>query len=82
MRYIDGINLINKAIEESEKRKLWEMWLTIYPHMNKETYISFEQFYDKVTTPISQKSSNEIYDESMDIYIKHLERRKSINGTV
>lgn len=47
MDWDDGINLINKAIEKNREEKEWDMWVQLYPHMNKENFISFEKFRTK-----------------------------------
>ena len=40
----DGIRLINKAVEKNNDQRLWDLYCTIYPNMDKETFISFEKF--------------------------------------
>ncbi|MEY2669790.1 MAG: hypothetical protein RLZZ577_106 [Bacteroidota bacterium] len=43
----DGINQINKAVEKITEQKEWEMWLTLYPDMDKNNFMSFEKFRQK-----------------------------------
>lgn len=47
--YQIGIKQINKAIEEEKDSRLWEVWLTLYPGMTEENFISFEEFKGKQT---------------------------------
>jgi hypothetical protein len=37
----DFIDLYNKSQEKELEQKVWEMWLSKYPHMTEETYISY-----------------------------------------
>jgi hypothetical protein len=59
MYWEDGITLINKAIEKRNEEKDWEMWIAIYPNMDKKTFISFDKFRGKkeVATPSKQKKN-------------------------
>lgn len=43
----NGIELINKAIEKRNEQRDWEMWISVYPNMDKKTFISFEKFRKK-----------------------------------
>lgn len=43
-----GFELIKKAYEEKTNSMLWDMWLAKYPWMDKESFISFEDFKDKM----------------------------------
>lgn len=47
----DGINLINKAIEKRNEQRDWEMWISVYPDMDKKTFVPFEKFRGKKQTP-------------------------------
>ena len=51
MYWEDGITLINKAIEKRNEEKDWEMWIAIYPNMDKKTFISFDKFRGKKEDP-------------------------------
>lgn len=60
--------LLNKAKEEKEKGLAWDVYLTIYPNMNKETYISFEDFYKpKKKIEIPTKTEAEILTDVKEI---------------
>jgi len=47
--FYDGILYIKKAIGKNQEKTLWELWLTVLPNMNKDNYISFEDFKTKAT---------------------------------
>lgn len=49
MPYEIGIRQINKAIEEENDSRLWEVWLTVYPNMSEKNFLSFEEFKKKQT---------------------------------
>ena len=53
MYWIDGIALINKALEKRSEQREWEMWVSLYPNMDKKTFIPFDKFRGK-----SNKSAN------------------------
>lgn len=39
--------LLIKAKETKEEDMAWDVYLTIYPNMNEETYISFDDFFKR-----------------------------------
>jgi hypothetical protein len=61
-----------KAFEKNEEQKLWDIWLTKLPHMNKNNYISFEQYKRKFYQPKVTKSNMTVEEQ-----IKEAERIKS-----
>lgn len=63
----DFVGLAAKAIDNREEAKAWDMWLTRYPYMTQENYIPFNQFYQKQSQPISNRSDEEILKESLEI---------------
>ena len=73
---IEGILLINKAFEKREERKAWDMWLTLYPNMDKETFMPFSEFHEMLTEKnISMKTKEEILSECEEIEIKAQKKR-------
>lgn len=66
--------LVEKAFEEEDKRDLWEMWLSQYPWMNKENFVSFNDFYIRVTNPMSETPTEDIIDMVENIRKKVRER--------
>ena len=51
----DGIKLINKAIEKKQEKLDWELYCTVYPDMDKKTFVPFEKFRSKKQIPGKQK---------------------------
>ena len=45
--YEIGINLINKSYEKVVEEKDWNLYCGVYPNMDKESFISFENFKNK-----------------------------------
>jgi hypothetical protein len=56
--------LLKNAHKNREKRKAWDMWLTRYPNMTKETFIEFDDFYKTLTTPIPLNITNETVQDT------------------
>lgn len=67
MDFEDGFELILKAFEKREEEKAWQMWLTLYPNMTKEKFMSFSEYYQKLRQPISTRSTEEILAEVEEI---------------
>lgn len=59
---LDAIELIKKAYEEEEKEKLWQLYLTKYHYMDKETYVSFEDFCNP-SKAIDRTYENKTFEE-------------------
>ena len=76
MDYKSAIKLINKAYEKDLEDKVYQMWLTLYPNMDKNNFISFEDFKAKVMIPNIQSlsSAEDVLKEVSEIR-KKLERR-------
>lgn len=53
------LNFLKKADESKGKEKIWDMWIVLYGNMTKETFISFEDFYDRFI-PKKVKSEGEL----------------------
>ena len=47
MDYRVGLSQVLHAIYEEYENKIWGKWIAIYPHMNEETFISFDDFLDE-----------------------------------
>lgn len=39
-----GIEIIRAGIEEEKNQRLWQLYLSVYPLMNEETFKSFDDF--------------------------------------
>jgi len=72
----DVLKLIERAIDEEEKEQLYRLWLAKYPLYDKETFETFNEFYDKC------KPKKITYDQrdKDDIMTEILERNS--NGTI
>ncbi len=46
MDYRIGLNLIEESLDNELESKLWDKWLTLYPNMTEEEFISFDEFKD------------------------------------
>ena len=55
------IDLIDKAIEEENKDKLWEKWL------HDHTELTFDQYYRRATQPVMKKSDEEVLQDAENI---------------
>lgn len=44
MDYRVGIRQVYHELEKEIDNKFWEKWLTLYPNMNKDNFISFTEF--------------------------------------
>lgn len=43
-----GFNHIKKAWDQERDKKIWQMWLTLYPNMSQDNFISYEDFKDSL----------------------------------
>ena len=55
LRWDDGIRLINKAIEKNQEKRDWNLYCTVYPSMDKKTFIPFNKFRGKKHAPVTAK---------------------------
>jgi hypothetical protein len=81
LNYINGIELINKAREKESERSAWEMWLTLYPNMDKKNFIPFSKFYQKQTEPQIRKATltnEEIIAKNEELRLAHQGKHKGI----
>jgi len=58
------VRLINKSLEKQEERKAWEMWLTLYPNMNKKNFMPFSEFFNMQKQTISKRPKEDILEEA------------------
>jgi hypothetical protein len=75
MPWYDGIILINKAYEEKDKDKAWQIWLVNYQDMTQDTFKSFDDFYNELQT--ASKSKEVIKTLSVDEIKAKAERIKN-----
>lgn len=74
----DGLDLINTAYQKDAEDRLWQQWLVDYSHMDKENFMSFENYKNKVFKNESENNRKidikEIIDEAE--AIKNLDQKK------
>lgn len=62
LELFEFVQLLNKALEERKKEKIWQRWLAEMPHMRE--FISFEDYYKKfLPLNVSQKPKEEILSD-------------------
>jgi len=76
MPYLKAAKLINTASREKEKDKLLVLYASAYPHMTKDTYMTFEEFVEKSMPTETEKvydmrSKDEIMKEIAEIEKKN-----------
>lgn len=75
--WYEGIKVINKAYEERDKQKLWEMWLARYPNMTKDDFIPFSEFYEaNIVKNVSKRPAKDILAEAAEIRKKLSKKRR------
>ena len=64
--YEDGWELIKKAFEKRQERNYWQLYVSAYPHFDKSSFMTFEQFYKKPmkTKRLSNRTRDQIIAES------------------
>ncbi len=55
--------LISKAVENRERQKAWEAWITLYPYMNVP-------YPGNENPPLKFKPFEEFYDELVNVAVK------------
>jgi len=61
--FYDGLKLIAKAREEKDRREHWQLYCSIYPHFDKESFVPWDKFYKKQTKTVNRKSTSQIKAE-------------------
>jgi len=63
-------SLIKHSVEKEQEKYIWEMWLARYQWMDKDNFISFNDFKKNLLKPTvqhSNKSLEEIEEEMMKV---------------
>ena len=55
-----GISIIKKANDQALDSKVWEMWLSLYPNMTKDNFISFTDYKNKLLHTKKEQSTDEM----------------------
>ena len=59
--------MLNHLIEQKEEEKAWQMWVSVYPDMDKNSFIPFSKFYEKskiAKIPKQQKTAKELLEQA------------------
>lgn len=59
----DGANLIEKAIKNDTKDKLYQMYVVQSAFMDKDNFVSFEQYYNNCTRQIKKENKEQVYNK-------------------
>ena len=51
MPYDYGMEIIDAGIDELKNEKMWQLYLSIYPKMTEETFMSFSDFLEYQNKP-------------------------------
>jgi hypothetical protein len=65
-----NIDLFTYAFEKNADNVLWEMWKLQFPNMDKETFISFEDYKTNIMTRKHTEISYEDIEKEMDLVEK------------
>lgn len=68
--------LLIKAKEKEDRKEAWDLYVAVYPNMNKETYIPFDEVYQpgkRVKTV--EKTEEEILKDVKEILDTFNERK-------
>jgi hypothetical protein len=57
------IRAIKHAVERQNEQRSWEQWLTVYPHMTKENFVPFNEFYEMSKGEVDQRSTHDLLSE-------------------
>lgn len=47
MELDEFLPLLETAEEKEQEERLWQMWVSVYPNMDRKSYIPFEKFRDE-----------------------------------
>lgn len=68
MPYQDALKVIAKGREKDSEKRLWDQYVSIYPYMNDDNFISFEEFKNKTVKPAEPtRTKEDVLDEVEDI---------------
>ena len=62
--YYDGLQLIAKARGRQTEDRQWQLYCGVYPHMNKDNFVSFENFFKKPVEKLSRRTKEQIRDDT------------------
>lgn len=74
----EGIDIIDSLIEEDKRRHLWEIYLINYAKMDHDSFESWEDFYTRATTPVSETPAADLLAMAADIQKELIEKNGNI----
>lgn len=78
MQFVDFVKIYNIAKEKEQREELYMAWVSCLPHMDKESFIPFEEYLNKCTgRDIDRRSNEEIMAE-----VEEIRRKVKENGNV
>ena len=61
MNYMDGLMVLSEGRKAENDARLWQQYLSIYPHMTPENFISYAEYREEALKPAeTQKNTAEI----------------------
>lgn len=67
MNSVDGVQILIKAIENDKKDKLYQQYCHMVVFMNKDNYVSFDDFYKQSTKRVKKVTKQEAYSNAENI---------------
>ena len=55
LEYMQGLELCVEATKQKDDDRLFSMWVSLYPNMDKKSFVSFQDFKKKSTEPATKK---------------------------
>ena len=62
--YYDGLQLIAKAKDRRTEDRQWQLYCGVYPHMDKDNFVSFDNFFKKPVKTITRRTKEQIRDDA------------------
>ena len=76
LEFEEGYEIISKALEKEVEEKLWDRWLIDYRNMTKDSFISFEDYKNKLLG-VSIKAQDDTSKEELLQMAKDIEDKIS-----
>ncbi len=74
MNILDFFIFYEKATESIAEERIYKQWLVQLPHMTKDTYKPYSEYYESQTMKnVDKRSADEIIAEIEDIHGKEIE---------
>lgn len=73
--FSDGRDIMFKAVEKDREDRIWQLWVQLYPHMDKDNFKPFDEFLNMFKP--SNKPSN--VNQTKEELVAEIERVKTIH---